>query len=42
MLAEKRFGSNEEMISETEANFLTKDKSFDKKSVEMLEKCYNV
>ena len=34
----KRFGSNEEMISETEAYFVAKDKSFDKKGIELLEK----
>ena len=34
----KRFGSNEEVITETEAYFLTKDKSFDKKGIELLEK----
>ena len=29
----KRFGSNEEVISETEAYFEPKDKSFDKKAL---------
>ena len=38
MLQEKRFGSNEEVISETEAYFETKDKSFNKKGIELLEK----
>ena len=33
MLHGKRFGSNEEVISETEACFKTKDKSFYKKAV---------
>jgi histone-lysine N-methyltransferase SETMAR len=38
MLAGKRFGSNEEVISATEAYFEAKDKSFYKKGVEMLER----
>ena len=38
MLQEKRFGSNEEVISETDAHFETKDKSATKKSIELLEK----
>ena len=41
MLQGKRFGSNEEVISETEAYFVTKDKSFYKKGIELLEKCWN-
>ena len=40
MLQGKRFGSNEEVISETEAYFETKDKSFNKKSIELLEKSW--
>ena len=38
---EKRFGSKEKVISETEAYFATKDKSFNKKVIELLEKCWN-
>ena len=38
MLQGKRFGSNEEVIAETEAYFEAKDKSFYKKVIEMLEK----
>ena len=41
MLQGKRFGSNEEVIAETEAYFETKDKSFYKKGTEMLEKRWN-
>ena len=41
MLQGKRFSSNEEVISETEAYFETKDKSFYKKSIELLKKCWN-
>ena len=37
----KRFGSNEEVISKTEAYFETKDKSFYKKGIEYLEKHWN-
>ena len=37
----KRFGSNEEVISETEAYFEAKNKSFYKKGIELLEKCWN-
>ena len=37
MLQGKRFGSNEEVISETEAYFEAKDKSFYKKGIELLE-----
>ena len=38
MLQGKRFGSNEEVIAETEAYFESNDKSFYKKGIEMLEK----
>ena len=41
MLQGKRFGSNEEMISETEAYFEAKDRSFYKKGIELLEKRWN-
>ena len=41
MLQEKRYGSNEEVISETEVYFEAKDKSFYKKVIELLEKCWN-
>ena len=41
MLQGKRFGSNGEVIVDTEAHFETKDKSFHKKGIEMLEKCWN-
>ena len=41
MLQGKRFGSNEEVILETEAYFETKDKSFYKKGIELLEKHWN-
>ena len=37
----KRFGSNEEVISETEGYFEAKDKSFYKKGIELIEKCWN-
>ena len=37
----KRFGSSEEVISETEAYFKAKDKSFYKKGIELLEKHWN-
>ena len=37
MLPGKRFGSNEEVIAETKTYFETKDKSFYKKGIEMLE-----
>ena len=39
MLQGKRFFSNEEVISETEAYFEAKDKSFNKKCIKLLEKC---
>ena len=38
MLQGKRFGSNEEVIAETEAYFEAKDKSFYKHGIEKLEK----
>ena len=38
MLQGKRFGSNEDVIADTEAYFEYKDKSFYKKGIEMLEK----
>ena len=38
MLAGKKYGTNEEVISETEAYFEAKDKSYYKKGVEMLER----
>ena len=41
MLEGKRFGSNEEVISETKAYFEAKDKSFNKKDIKFLEKCWN-
>ena len=41
ILQGKRFGSNEEVISETEVYFVAKDKSFYKKVIEFLEKCWN-
>ena len=41
MLQGKRFGSNEEVISDTEAYFEAKDKSFNKKGIELLEKHWN-
>ena len=41
MLQEKRFGSNEEVISETEAYFEDKDKLFYKKGIKLLEKGWN-
>ena len=41
MLQGKRFGSNEEVILETEAYFEAKDKSSYKKGTELLEKCWN-
>ena len=36
LLQEKRFGSNEEVILETEAYFEAKDKEFYKKGIELL------
>ena len=41
MFQEKRFGSNEEVITETEAYFESKDESFYKKGIEKLEKRWN-
>ena len=41
MLQGKRFGSNEEVIDETEAYFEAKDKSFYKKGIEILKKRWN-
>ena len=41
MFQGKRFGSNEEVISETETYFEAKDKSFNKKGIELLEKRWN-
>lgn len=38
MLQGKKFGSNEEVIAETEAYFEAKDKSFYKHGIEMLER----
>jgi len=41
-LRRKRFGSNEEVITETEAYFEVKHKSFCKKRIAMLEnECWN-
>ena len=41
MLQGKRFGSNEEVIAETEAYFESKDESFYKKGIEKLENHWN-
>ena len=41
MLQEMRFGSNEEVILDTEAYFEVKDKLFYKKGIELLEKHWN-
>ena len=41
MVQRKRFGSNEEVIAETEAYFKIKDQSFYKKVIEKLEKRWN-
>ena len=41
MLQGKRFGSNEEVILETEAYFEAKDKLFYKKGIELLESVYH-
>ena len=41
MLQGKRFGLKEEVISETKTFFEAKDKSFNKKVIELLEKCLN-
>ena len=42
MLQEKKFGSNEEVILATKAYFQAKEKSFYKKSIELLEKHWNL
>ena len=42
MFQGKRFGSNEEVIPETEAYFDAKDKSSFKKGIELLEKRWNL
>ena len=41
MLQGKKFGSNEKVISKTKAYIEAKNKSFDKKSIELLEKRWN-
>ena len=41
ILQGKRFGSNEEVIAETEACFKSKDESLYIKGIEKLEKCWN-
>ena len=41
MLQGKKFGSNEEVIAETETYFESKDKSFYIKGIEKLEKRWN-
>ena len=41
MLQGKRFGSNEEVIVETEAYFESKDESFIRKGIEKLQKRWN-
>ena len=41
MIQRKIFGSNEKVISETEAYFEAKDKSFNKKGIGLLEKRWN-
>ena len=41
MLQEKRFGSNDEVIAETEAYFESKDELFYKKGIEKLGKHWN-
>ena len=41
ILQGRRFGSNEEVIAETEAYFESKDKSFYKKGIEELQKRWN-
>ena len=41
MLQGKRFGSNEEVVAETEAYFESKDKWFYKKGIGKLEKRWN-
>ena len=41
MFQGKKFGSNEELIAETETYFESKDKSFNIKDIEKLEKRWN-
>ena len=41
MFQGKRFGSNEEVILETETYFEAKDKLFHKKEIKLLEKHWN-
>ena len=41
MLQGKKFSSNEKVIAETEAYFVSKDESFYKKAIEELEKRWN-
>ncbi|KAF7271965.1 hypothetical protein GWI33_015201 [Rhynchophorus ferrugineus] len=41
MFAGKKFSLNEEVITETEAYFEAKDKSYYKNGIEKLEDCYN-
>ena len=41
MFRGKKFGSSEEVISETVTYFKAKDKSFYKKGIKLLEKCWN-
>lgn len=41
MLVGKKFRSNQEVISKTEAYFVAKDKSFYKNAIEMLERPWN-
>ena len=41
MLQGKRFNSDDEVIAATEAYFEAKDKSFYKKGIESLKKCWN-
>ena len=41
MLQVKRFGSNEEVIAETEAYFESKDESFYNKGIEKLKERWN-
>ena len=41
MVHRKRYGSNEEVILETEAYFTAKEKSFNKNGIELLEKRWN-
>ena len=41
MLQGKKFGSNEEVVAETEAYFENKDEAFYKKGIDKLEKRWN-